>query len=113
MHSNKKEYNSEKINFLRKNAKLDIISLIKLEMYKEELEKLRMWYYNLEGELLDGNFQEIKNYEYLLRLKIWERKCIPLWNQVKKESKMDIDLFEFAQAVMEENINTKKKIKKH
>ena len=76
MHSNK--YNSEELIFLRKNAKLDIISLIKLEMYKEELEKLRMWYYNLEGELSDGNFQEIKDYEYLLRLKIWERKCIPL-----------------------------------
>ena len=100
----------EKLAFLRKNTTLDPISVIKINRLRNKMEKFRMWYYKLEGDLLDIDYSITDEFEYTLRLKAWERKCIPIWNEVKT----DIGLFEFSEAVMEENMYKEKtkKIKK-
>lgn len=101
------EINYDELAALRANTMLDPISIIRIEKIKEEYEKIRNWYYKVEGELIESDYTEANKLEYALRFKIWESKCAPIW----KKHPDGLGLSEYAKMALEQCVEKEKKNK--
>lgn len=104
----------ERFKFLKANTHLGPISLYKLSCYANDMEKLRIDFYKVEGDLLDYDIGAVKRYEYGLRFSIWKYKCMDQW-LINPDG---LGLIEFAERAMEQQMareklfDNKKKVRK-
>ena len=99
------KYN-ERFEFLKSNTILGPIALFKLSKFKNNIDRARIMYYKIEGDLLDCDFASIEEYEYELRLEAWKNSCIELWMNHHD----GLSLAEFAERVMDQQIEREKRI---
>ncbi len=98
-------FSEEEYQFLKENTVLGPIAALKLSNYKEDMQKCRIWYYHLEGELMDFDFAELREFECKLRFEAWKRKCSVLWHINTDE----LGLTEFAKRAMDNDIAKQKR----
>lgn len=99
-----KDFNKEAFEFLKANTTLGPISLLKINKMKRELDKARDWYLKMEGELLASDYSLADELEYELRMRAWENKVASMW----KKNPDGLSLFEFAEMIIEQNIENQK-----
>ena len=96
-----KRIDSNELSFLRANTTLGPVAKIKITQLQAAAEKMRKLYLKAEGELLESDYSIADEFEYEARLRVWENKCAALW----KKSGDGLGLSEFAQLMMEQQMN--------
>ena len=94
--------------FLRSNTFLGPIAKLRIMETEDSIEKFRMWYLKMEGELIESDYTPALELEYELRLKSWQNKCIRRW----KQNSDGLDLSDFADNVIYDSMKKKKVLKR-
>ena len=104
----------ERFAFLKTNIFWGPVSDYKLSCFKDDMEKLRMKFYEVEGDLLDYDNVAVKEFKYDILFSKWKYKCMDAW-LINSEG---LSLTDFAEQKMDKQIarekmyNSKKKVRK-
>lgn len=91
----------KRLLFLRKNTTLDLVNYIKVKKLRREAEETQFLINKLENCQLGVDYSKADEYEFNKRFQIWMYDLYSLW---KKHSE-GLDLFDFAQIALDQNIN--------
>ncbi len=95
-----KEFNKDELLFLRSNTILGPIAKLKIMKISDDIEKFRNWYLKLEGELIDYDYSVALQFEYELRLRVWQNKCSGLWKKYGDGTSLE----DFSFVIMRQNM---------
>ena len=98
------EYSYERLDYLRRNTKLNIkdyLKILKLRLEAEKRQKINNQVY--------ANYQEANLLEFLLRMKIWEKSYNKIWQINKPKMSLEqYSLLALNNLINEENILTRR-----
>ena len=105
----KEEYSYERLETLRKIVKLDLISIFKLKLLKNKIEKLIDIKLTTNSAIEIPNEEELLKCEYYLRMKKWVNLCENAWHSYLKIENDGCGLFEFANGNLNRIVEEKRK----
>ena len=95
-----KEFDLNELNFLRQNTKLGPVAALKIQKMRSDVDAYRKWYFQKEGELIEGEYSAADALEYELRLRAWEN----FWAREWKKDPNGLSLSEFANMAMQQQM---------